>query len=296
MIEWLYHFGFDCVVLCLVARPRSDVLHVTICYLSRIQVLRQLCTAFPPHPNGTRPLWRARKTLPDDCDVIAMSAQLVPPLELPDCFLAPVVPPGVLSLCGLRTPVVTAGWFSHIGEAHAVMMILPAMVVLKQHEDGECSRPAVVGVEPIELNRLPGRGGVHSLGAARVVCVSHGHHEESWWWPFAGVVCSTADGAGHAALPEGRVLEVARAQGAAAAAHGGAGDLEGAHGVRVLEDGKVLGELCQRCLGLGAQGGVGGDGSCGRDAGDLHGGVRGSHLYLYFLERTGKLVGLVQGR
>lgn len=97
-----------------------------------------------------------------------------------------------------------------------------------------------------------------------------------------GVVCSTADGAGHAALPEGRVLEVARAQGASAAAHRGAGDLEGAHGVRVLEDGEVLGELGECCLGLGAQGGVGGDGSCGRDAGDLHGGVRGSHEY--FLE------------
>lgn len=98
-----------------------------------------------------------------------------------------------------------------------------------------------------------------------------------------GCGCSTADGAGHAALPEGRVLEVARAQGAAAAAHRGAGDLEGAHGVRVLEDGKVLGELSEGGLCLGAQGGVGGgihDGSCGRDAGDLHGGVRGSHEYL----------------
>lgn len=98
-----------------------------------------------------------------------------------------------------------------------------------------------------------------------------------------GMVRSTADGAGHAALPEGRVLKVARAQGAAAAAHRGAGDLEGADGVRVLEDGKVLGELGQGGLGLGAQGGVGGgihDGSCGRDAGDLHG-VWGRHEYLF---------------
>ncbi|KAL2292547.1 hypothetical protein FJTKL_09496 [Diaporthe vaccinii] len=60
--------------------------------------VQAIALPFSPHSNGTRPLWRARKTLPDDCDVIAMSAQLVPPLELPDCFLAPVVPPVVLSL------------------------------------------------------------------------------------------------------------------------------------------------------------------------------------------------------
>lgn len=100
--------------------------------------------------------------------------------------------------------------------------------------------------------------------------------------PIGSVVhCSTADGAGHgAALAERGQLEVARAHGASAAAHRGAGDLEGADGVRVLEDGKVLGELGQGGLCLRAQGGVGGgihDGSCGRDGGDLHGGVWGSH-------------------
>lgn len=152
------------------------------------------------------------------------------------------------------------------------MQCLP-WLFLKQHVDGDAHVRLKIGVEPIELKSSSSAGTIHSLDAARVVFGSHDHKK----WSIAGVVCSTADGTGHAALPEGRVLEVARAQGAAAAAHRGAGDLEGAHGVRVLEDGKVLGELRQGGLGLGAQGGVGGC-SCGRDAGgDLHGGVRGSH-------------------
>lgn len=36
--------------------------------------------------------------MPDDCDVIAVSAQLVPPSRIAQLFSGPVVPPGVLSL------------------------------------------------------------------------------------------------------------------------------------------------------------------------------------------------------
>lgn len=90
--------------------------------------------------------------------------------------------------------------------------------------------------------------------------------------------CSTADSGGDARLPEGRVLKVALAQCAAATAHGSAGDLEGAHGIGVLEHGEVLGELGQCSLGLSLQRSVGGGSHDGRrGGGDLHGGVRGSH-------------------